>query len=126
MTSTTSAILCPRGVLEILSAGLSIVTVGIVMLTINWQLALICLCVIPLIIFSTKRIAGHTRKGFRERQKHLGNLNGIIEESISGHRVVKAFTKEEEILRDFKEKNRLMKQASHRGERHFRGYGAPS
>ena len=102
------------GVLEILSAGLSIITVGIVMLTINWQLALICLCVIPLIIFSTKKIAGHTRKGFREKQKQLGALNGIIEESITGHRVVKAFTREDEILEAFSEKNLLMQKAAHR------------
>ena len=100
--------------LEIISAVLSIIAVGIVMLTMNWMLALICLCVIPVVIIITKQIAKHTRKGFRERQKHLGDLNGIIEESISGQKVVKAFTKEKEFLDIFSVKNRLMQKASNR------------
>ena len=102
------------GVLEILSAGLSILTAGAVMLSINWQLGLICLTVIPLIIIFTKKIARMTRKGFRAKQGYLGELNGIIEETITGHREVKAFTKEEEILLDFSEKNQLLKQAAHK------------
>ena len=100
--------------LEIISAVLSITAVGIVMITINWQLALICLCIIPLVIFITKQIAKHTRKGFRERQKHLGDLNGIIEESITGQRVVKAFTREEDFMNIFSVKNRLLQNASNR------------
>jgi len=100
--------------LDIVSAVLSIFAVGIVMLTINWQLALICICVIPLVIFLTKQIAKHTRKGFRDRQKHLGDLNGIIEESISGQRVIKAFTKEKELLKTFSKKNKLMQKASNK------------
>lgn len=100
--------------LDILSAVLSILAVGIVMLTINWQLALICLCVIPLVVIMTKQIAKHTRKGFRDRQMHLGDLNGIIEESITGQRVVKAFTKEKELLEVFSRKNGLMRKASNK------------
>lgn len=100
--------------LEIISAVLSIFAVGIVMITINWRLALICLCVIPIVIFLTKQIAKHTRKGFRDRQKHLGDLNGIIEESISGQRVIKAFTKEKELLKTFSKKNILMQKASNK------------
>ena len=100
--------------LEIISAVLSIIAVGVVMLTMNWMLAIICLCVIPVVIIITKKIAGHTRKGFRERQKHLGDLNGIIEESISGQRVIKAFTKESEFQKAFSVKNRLLQNASNK------------
>ena len=87
--------------LEIISAVLSIIAVAFVMIFMNLYLALICLCIIPLVILITKKIAKHTRKGFRERQKHLGDLNGIIEENISGQRVVKAFTKEKNSLKHF-------------------------
>lgn len=100
--------------LDILSAVLSIIAVGFVMITINWKLALICICVIPLVIFITKQIAKHTRKGFRDRQIHLGDLNGIIEESISGQRVIKAFTKEKELMHTFSVKNKLMQKASNK------------
>ena len=98
--------------LEIISAVLSIIAVAFVMIFMNLYLALICLCIIPLVILITKKIAKHTRKGFRERQKHLGDLNGIIEENISGQRVVKAFTKEKEFLETFSVKNKLLQKAS--------------
>lgn len=100
--------------LEIVSAILTILAVTIVMITINWQLALICICVIPLVIILTKQVGHHTRKGFSDKQKYLGDLNGIIEESISGQRVVKAFTKEKELLEIFSKKNRQMQKASNR------------
>lgn len=100
--------------LELVSAVLSIVAVGAVMITINWQLALICIGIIPLVILVTKQIAKHTRSGFRDRQRHLGDLNGIIEESISGQRVVKAFTKEQELLDTFSVKNNLLKDAANK------------
>lgn len=100
--------------LEIISAVLSIIAVGSVMLSINWRLALICLGVIPLVILITKKIAKSTRKGFSDRQKHLGELNGIIEESISGQRVIKAFTKEQELLGKFSIRNKLMQKASNK------------
>jgi ATP-binding cassette, subfamily B, multidrug efflux pump len=100
------------GVLDILSAILTIIAVTVVILTLNWQLALICLGVIPLVMVLSKRVGRHTRTGFRDRQKHLGELNGIIEESITGHRVIKSFAKEEDILCSFQDKNEKMQKAS--------------
>ncbi|MDC7242013.1 MAG: ABC transporter ATP-binding protein, partial [Spirochaetales bacterium] len=101
-------------VLEILSALFTILSVGAVMLIINWQLALICLCTIPLLILLTKKIAGSTRKGFRDRQRYLGELNGMIEESISGHQVIRSYTKEEALLRSFTETNEQLRKASNK------------
>ncbi len=100
--------------LQFISAVLSISAVGIVMLSINWRLALICLCVIPIVIFLTKKIAKTTRTGFTARQRYLGELNGIIEESVSGQRVIKAFTKEHELLDKFSIQNTLMQKASNK------------
>lgn len=100
--------------LEIISAVLTIVAVAIVMITINWQLAFICIGIIPLVMMLTKRVGRHTRKGFRDKQKHLGDLNGIIEESISGQREVKAFTKEGELLENFSETNTLLQKATNK------------
>ena len=98
--------------LEIISAVLSFFAVASVMIFMNLYLALICLCIIPLVILITKQIAKYTRKGFRARQRHLGELNGIIEENITGQRVVKAFTKEKEFLDIFAVKNKLLQKAS--------------
>lgn len=100
--------------LEAISAILTIFAVTVVMISINWQLAFICICVIPLVTTLTKKIGRHTRNGFRDKQKYLGEINGIIEESISGQRVVKAFTKERELLDTFSEKNKRMQKASNK------------
>ncbi|MDC7220274.1 MAG: ABC transporter ATP-binding protein [Spirochaetales bacterium] len=102
------------GVLQVISAVLTLISVAVVMVSLNWPLALICLCVIPLVIFVTKKVGGHTRTGFRDRQKSLGKINGIIEENVSGHRVIKSFTKEEEIMGDFNRENEKMRRASYK------------
>jgi ABC-type multidrug transport system fused ATPase/permease subunit len=49
----------------------------------------------PMTFFMTRAMAKRTRAGFRETQKTLGELNGIIEETITGERTVKAFVREQ-------------------------------
>ena len=46
----------------------------------------------------TEFVARYTRRGFRELQKSLGALNGVMEEAISGQKVVKAFRRNESVL----------------------------
>ncbi|MBF9017700.1 MULTISPECIES: ABC transporter ATP-binding protein [unclassified Oceanispirochaeta] len=98
--------------IELFSGVLSIAAVTVIMISINWQLALICLSILPLVMLLTRKLAKHTRKGFREQQKHLGTLNGIIEESISGQRVVQAFVKENEYINNFSDINVKLQKAS--------------
>ncbi|MBN2511115.1 MAG: ABC transporter ATP-binding protein [Spirochaetales bacterium] len=104
------------GFLELISGSLSIIAVTIVMLLLNWPLALVCLMVIPVVILITKTIAGKSRSGFRLQQKHLGSLNGLIEESISGQRVVKAFTKEKELTARFAANNKELQYSSRKAQ----------
>ncbi|WP_211227884.1 ABC transporter ATP-binding protein [Spirochaeta cellobiosiphila] len=99
--------------LDLISGFLSIVAVTLIMILLNWQLALICITVIPLVLLSTKWIGTHTRKGFRAKQNYLGQLNGMIEENISAYSLVKAFAKEDEISKNFHETNHKLRQASH-------------
>lgn len=58
-----------------------------------------------LIFLLTKTVTKHTRKLFAAQQKSLGALNGQVEESVSGMAVVKAFCREEQMEREFEEKN---------------------
>ncbi len=101
-------------ILEALSAVLTIIVVAVVMLTMNLKLGLICLVVIPLVMVTTKYISKNTRKGFRDKQKHLGDLNGLIEETITGSRIVKSFTKEEEFFQTFSKKNGMVQKATNK------------
>jgi len=76
---------------QLISSVLTIVGVTVMMFIINAPLAIVTLLVLPLMLVSTKSVTGRTRTGFRAQQKHLGELNGIIEETITGQQVVKAY-----------------------------------
>lgn len=75
----------------------------IMMLRLSPILALVSLISVPLGFLVTGNIAKHTRKFFGAQQKELGRLNGCIEETITGQRVVKAFSREKMVLEEFKE-----------------------
>lgn len=66
-----------------------------IMLAMNIPLTVVALLTIPLVLFSSRRIAGLSRVYFKNQQKHLGELNGYIEETISGQKVVKQYVREE-------------------------------
>ncbi len=75
---------------------LTLIGVSLVLFNINWQLALLSIAPIPLVIVSLRYYARYVRPAFRARQRELGNLNAILNDSISGIREIKAFTREEE------------------------------
>ncbi len=60
----------------------------------------------------TEFVARYTRRGFRELQKHLGELNGVMEEAISGQKVVKAFRRNESALAAFRRSNQAVFRAA--------------
>jgi ATP-binding cassette, subfamily B, multidrug efflux pump len=84
---------------------LSLVGIVIAMFVLNPWLALAALLVVPIMFWFTQFIARYTRKGFRNLQKELGEINGIMEESISGQRVVKAFRRSETAIERFRASN---------------------
>ncbi len=65
-----------------------------VLLSLNWRLTLLSMIPIPLVVVSLRVYARYVRPAFRERQKELGNLNAILNDSLSGIREIKAFTRE--------------------------------
>lgn len=79
-------------------------------------LTVLSMATIPLGMFLTSRIASSTRKYFSAQQKELGELNGYIEEIISGQKVVKAFAREERALEHFAGKNTELKKVGIRAQ----------
>ena len=77
---------------------LTFVGVGAVLLSLNWKLTLLSMLPIPLVILSLRIYAKRVRPAFVFRQKELGELNAILNDSISGIREIKAFTREQEAL----------------------------
>jgi ATP-binding cassette subfamily B multidrug efflux pump len=94
-----------QNVISLVASVLSLVGIVIAMFVLNAWLALAALLVVPIMFWFTQFIARYTRKGFRDLQKELGEINSVMEESISGQRVVKAFRRSETAIERFRASN---------------------
>lgn len=94
-----------QNVVSLFASVLSLVGIVIAMFILNPWLALSALIVVPIMFWFTQFVARYTRKGFRDLQKELGKINGVMEESISGQRVVKAFRRSETAIERFRVSN---------------------
>ena len=97
---------------------IQIVGLFIVIFIINWLLSLICVVFYIImgsyIIYASKR----SKKAFNEQQMVMGRVNGFVEESISGQKVVKVFNHENENINKFHEENIKLKNAGYEALRY--------
>lgn len=101
-----------QSIIQIFSSVLMLLGVSIAMFSLNWILAIVALLVIPLIIFTTKKLITYSSSHFIRRQRDLGELNGFIEEAISGNEVVTLFGKEAKMNVQFSEINERLRQSA--------------
>jgi ATP-binding cassette subfamily B protein len=94
-----------QNVVALLASLLSLVGILVAMFVLNFWLALASVIVVPVMFWFTNFVARYTRKGFRDLQKNLGQLNGVMEEAISGQRVIKAFRRDQSAIEDFRKYN---------------------
>ncbi len=80
--------------ISIFTAGLTLLGTLALMLYTNWILTLVTIVVVPLMLMIVKRISMRSSKYFARQQSSLGALNGYIEESITGQKVIKVFNHE--------------------------------
>jgi ATP-binding cassette subfamily B multidrug efflux pump len=95
-----------QNVIALVASILSMAGIIIAMFVLNRWLALASLLVVPIMFWFTNFVARYTRKGFQELQKHLGEINSVMEETISGEKVIKAFRRNESALEAFRKCNR--------------------
>jgi ATP-binding cassette, subfamily B, multidrug efflux pump len=86
------------------------------MLYLSTKLVFVFAITIPLSILLTKYITGKTRPLFRNRSAKLGELNGFVEEMISGQKTIRAYHQEENTILKFKEKNKAAVDAYYDSE----------
>ena len=91
--------------LQILQSCITVTVSFIMMLTIAPTLVLIFLFTIPITIFFTQWLTKRVRPLFRRRSARLGQLNGFVEEMLSGQKTVRAYGREEAVLEEFDRKN---------------------
>ena len=104
------------GVDGLISNLLSLVGVAVMMFLLNVRLAIVTLITVPLMVTLSRWIAKKTRSGFRQQQAFLGDLNGIIEETVTGARVVKAYNRAKDVIGDFRKVNYKLKKVSTRAQ----------
>ena len=99
-----------------ISSALALAGVAAMMLWLNMPLALISLSILPIMFFLIGQVAKHSRRGFGERQHALGALNGIVEETISGGRVVVAYGRGDSAIANFAASNDKLTQSDTRAQ----------
>lgn len=99
-----------NSIIQIFSSILTLAGTLAIMLWLSPLMTLLSLATVPLMLFLTGKIAQKTLMHFTEQQRYLGELNGLIEETISGQRVVKVFGREQEQIEKFASCNYLLKE----------------
>ncbi|MBE9112357.1 ABC transporter ATP-binding protein [Nodosilinea sp. LEGE 07298] len=80
---------------QVISGVATLVAIAIILLVMNWRLALISLTVVPVAGWLMARFFSQNNRLFRQVQEQLAELNGVLQENLLGVRVVKAFVREE-------------------------------
>ena len=97
---------------QLVSAVMTVIGIIVMMFVVSWQLALIALIALPLTGIVMGAIGKPSQKRFAQQWQATGALNGQIEESFSGHELVKAFGREEEMIERFTERNESLYKAA--------------
>lgn len=83
---------------DVIVNGITLVGVAAILLSMNIRLTLLTLIPIPIIIFALIGYSKIVRPAFKNRQQSIGELNAVLNDSLSGIREVKAFAREEDAL----------------------------
>ncbi|MEX6626251.1 ABC transporter ATP-binding protein [Tenacibaculum sp. P3-BQ1] len=83
-----------QGVFMIISDILKMIVVIIVMLYTNWKLALIALATLPILIYATKLFQIAIKSTFQDVRNQVANLNGFVQERVTGMKIVQLFNRE--------------------------------
>ena len=100
-----------QNVTALLASVLTMVGILAAMFMLDARLALASLFVVPLMLLFTRQIAVFTRRGFQGLQRHLGRLNGVMEEAITGQKIVTAFHRKESMMEAFRAENEAVYRA---------------
>jgi ATP-binding cassette, subfamily B, multidrug efflux pump len=101
-----------QNITSLLASVLSLAGILVAMFVLDIWLALASVLVAPIMFWFTGFVARSTRRFFRDLQRDLGSLNSVMEEAISGQKVIKAFRRNESALSAFRQHNREVYQSA--------------
>ncbi len=97
---------------QLLSQALTLTGTVVMMVWISWELALVAIVTIPISMGLMKAIASRSRVRFVAQWKHTGDLNSQVEETFTGHAIVKGFGRQNEVEEVFRQTNEELYEAS--------------
>ncbi len=97
---------------QVITSVTTIIGVLVMMLSISPLMTVIALLILPLSMCLISVIVKHSQRYFKDQQEYLGHINGQVEEVYSGHNIVKAFNKEEDIIKTFNDTNAVLYQSA--------------
>ena len=90
---------------QLITSVTTIIGVLVMMLSISPLMTLVAVLILPVSVLLLSFVMKHSQRYFRGQQEYLGNVNGQVEEIYSGHNIIKAFNKEEDVIREFNATN---------------------
>ncbi len=97
-----------QSITQIITSVATLVGTLVMMLSISPLMTLISIVILPISAILLSLVIKKSQNHFRTQQEYLGHINGLVEETYSGHTVVQAFNKEEETLKDFCDTNDVL------------------
>lgn len=101
-----------QSVTQLITSVTTLIGILVMMLSISPAMTLIALVILPVSGILIAAVVKFSQKYFVAQQKYLGRINGQVEEVYSGHNIVKAFNKEEDMLEEFDETNYVLFQSA--------------
>lgn len=105
-----------QGISQLITSSVTVVGVLGMMIYINPIAALVAVCIVPVSLVLVKAIVKRSQKYFYRQQESLGAIDGMIEETFSGHAVVKAFSREQQTVEEFNKTNGTLYESAWRSQ----------
>ena len=100
-----------QGLFVIFSDLLKMLVVGAAMFYMNWRLAIIVICTLPVVVFATKIFQKFMKRAFEEVRTEVARLNSFVQERVTGMKILQLFTRERIEYRNFRAINERHKKA---------------
>lgn len=105
-----------QGISQLITSSVTVIGVLGMMIYINPIAALVAVCIVPVSLVLVKAIVKRSQKYFYRQQESLGAIDGMIEETFSGHAVVKAFNREQQTVEEFNKTNGTLYESAWRSQ----------
>ena len=99
---------------QLFNSAITIVSILSMMLVLSIPLTFLTLAMVALMLFTTMQVTKRSGRNFIAQQKNIGKLNGFVEETMTGQKVVKVFCHEEEAIKTFDELNEELYQSAYK------------